>query len=315
MKTYNCHLKSGIRPTPEFAKKGLADFAVNIGVKCGHDCTYCSSGALLRCHPAFKAIGRSPFDSGYSVIDPEMPEKVAEDAKRRRKRGLVQLCTTVDAWAPDAQELALGRRCLDAILSEPGWSIRILTKNASVAKDFDFIKQHRDRVLVGISLTATTAKEDVLSVTEPNASPISERMVALRKAHKMGLRTYGMLCPLLPGIADDPTQIDRLVRFVASVGAEEVFAEAVNPRGNGLRRTEEALRSSGHVGEADAVARIRTRANWSQYVAALVGNLQVAMRKHMSIRQLRFLLYPTGLSEPDEAKIRKNGAGVIWLGE
>ena len=63
-----------------------------------------------------------------------------------------------------------------------------------------------------------------MSVIEPYASPISERMAALKKAHKLGLRTYGMLCPLLPGIADAPEQIDELVRFVAECGAEEVFS-------------------------------------------------------------------------------------------
>jgi DNA repair photolyase len=87
-------------------------------------------------------------------------------ARKISRRGLIQLCTTVDAWAPEAQELRLGRRCLEAILAEP------------------------------------------------YASPISERLTVLKKAHKLGLRTYGMLCPLLPGIADLPEQIDDLVRFV-----------------------------------------------------------------------------------------------------
>jgi hypothetical protein len=78
---YTYPLRSGIRETPEFAKKKLADFAVNVGLKCAHDCTYCSTGAMLRTHEAFKKLGRSSFDSGYSVIDPEIPEKVAQDAK------------------------------------------------------------------------------------------------------------------------------------------------------------------------------------------------------------------------------------------
>ena len=69
-----------------------------------------------------------------------------------KKRGLVQLCTTVDAWAPEAQDYNLGRRCLEALLAEPGWTVRILTKNAAVSKDFDLIERHRDRVMVGISL-------------------------------------------------------------------------------------------------------------------------------------------------------------------
>ena len=123
--------------------------------------------------------------------------------------------------------------------------MRILTKNASVTEDFDLISKHRDRVLVGLSLTGTPDKDDVLAVVEPYASPVSERMAALRKARKMGLRTYGMLCPLLPGIADDPAQIDQLVRFAKDCGAEEVFCEAINARGNSLTLTEQVLREAG----------------------------------------------------------------------
>jgi hypothetical protein len=55
----------------------------------------------------------------------------------------------------------------------------------------------------------------------------------MRRAHGLGLRTYGMLCPLMPGIADSPDQVDELVAFVKESGAEEVLAEAVNPRGPG----------------------------------------------------------------------------------
>ena len=313
--TYTYPLSSGIRPTPEFAKKKLADYAVNVGLKCAHDCTYCSTGAMLRRHKAFEKLGKSSFDSGYSIIDPSIPEKVAEDAKRKRNRGLVQLCTTVDAWAPDAQEHDLGRRCLEALLAEPGWTVRILTKNAAVAEDFDVIKKHKDRVLVGISLTGTTEKEDILSIIEPNASPISERLAALRKAHRMGLRTYGMLCPLLPGIANDPKQIDTLVRLVKGCGAEEVFSEAVNSRGNGLTKTEKALRENGFVAEAEAISRVRRKVHWSPYVADLIRSLQRAMRKHMTTRKLRFLLYPSGLLDEDLAKVERDKAGVIWLGK
>jgi hypothetical protein len=50
-------LKSGLQPSPEFAKKGLASYSVNVGTKCGHDCTYCSTGTMLRMHPSFKEAG------------------------------------------------------------------------------------------------------------------------------------------------------------------------------------------------------------------------------------------------------------------
>jgi len=303
----------GIRPSPEFAKKGLAQFAVNIGLRCGHDCTYCSSRAMLRCHKAFGELGKKAFATGYSIVDPGIADKVAVDARRLCRRGIVQLCTTVDAWAPEAQDLRLGRRCLEVILAEPGWMVRILTKNAAIADDFDLIQRHKDRVLVGLSLTGTPDADGVLRVIEPHASPIIERMAALEKAHKLGLRTYGMLCPLLPGIADAPEQIDDLVRFVKDCGAEEVFSEAVNARGNSLTLTEEVLRENGFMAEAEAVATIRKRKAWSFYATGLVQNVQAAMRKHMTVEVLRILFYPSGLTAQDRRTIQQDDAGVVWL--
>jgi DNA repair photolyase len=306
-------LAAAIHRSPEFAKKKLADFSVNVGVKCGHACTYCSSGAVLRCHSAFRVLGENPFKNGYAIIDPDIPEKVAAESRRIRKRGLVQLCTTVDAWCPAAQQHDLGRRCLEALLSEPGWTVRILTKNAAVARDFDLIEKHRDRVLIGLSLTGTADKDKVLAVVEPNASPVSERMQVLREAHDRGLRTFGMLCPLLPGITDAPAQIEELVAFLDQCGVEEVFAEAVNQRGPGLKATEDSLRESGFLDEADSLARIRRAETWSVYVADLIHNLQIVLRNHNMIGKLQFLLYPTKLLPTDRAHIEADAAGVVWL--
>lgn len=313
LRVHQYPLRDGIRPTPEFAKKQLAQFSANVGIKCGHGCTYCSSGSLLRCHVGFRQAGESPFKHGYCIVDPQIPEKVALDAARRRNRGMVQLCTTVDAWCPGAKEFDVGRRCLEAILGQPGWTVRILTKNAAVTGDFDLVQNHRDRVLVGLSLTGPVASEALLRVVEPLASPVSERMAAMRQAHELGLRTYGMLCPLMPGIADSPEQIDELVTFVKECGAEEIFAEAVNPRGGGLRDTAESLRKSGFSAEADAVSRIRTQSHWSAYTMRLIQTLQSSLRRQGVIDKLRFLLYPSRLLPADRAAIESDDAGIIWL--
>jgi DNA repair photolyase len=306
-------MKSGISRTPEFEKKKLATHAVNVGTKCGHGCLYCSTGAMLRMHHSFKEAGENPFGFGYAIIDPNTPKRVARDAKRIKKRGMVQLCTTVDAWSPEAQEHNLGQRCLQAILSQPGWSVRILTKNAAVRHDFDLLERHRDRVLVGLSITATAVKGELIEIIEPNASSIPDRMVTMVEAAARGLRIYAMLCPLLPGIADLPDQIDELVKFAVDCKAEEIFVEPVNPRGPGLRLCQEALGRWGYEAEAEAVGQIRKRQNWSRYVANLLTNVQQSIRRHSDIAKLRFLLYPSRLLDKDEARIREDDAGVIWL--
>ena len=315
MRVHQYPLKGGIMRTKEFEKKRLASFAVNVGTKCGHDCLYCSTGAVLRMHPSFKAVGENPFGHGYCIVDPATPERVARDAARHSERGLVQLCTLTDAWAPEAKAHELGRRCLEAILAEPDWSIRILTKNASVTDDFDLIERHRDRVLVGVSLTATRAKANVTKVLEPNASSILDRMVAMAEAAARGLRTYAMLCPLLPGVADAPANIDQLVEISDACHVEEIFVEAVNARGTGLHACQAALQEHGDLAEAEAMGAISTRDGWSRYARDLIFNVQESVRRYSDLGKLRVLLYPSRLLPEHVEEIRTHGAGVIWLGK
>jgi len=315
MRIHTTTLKRGIAKTAEFKKKGLAEYAVNVGTKCGHACTYCSSGAMLRMHSSFKETGENPFATGYAIVDPTTPERVAHDAAKLRQRGLIQLCTTVDAWSPEAQQYGLGRKCLEAILSQPGWTVRILTKNAAVIDDFDLIEKHRDRVLVGLSLTAPLAKAAIMAAVEPLASPIEKRMAALAEARQRGLRTYGMLCPLLPGISDGSSEVDELVRFALDCGVEEVFVEPVNARGPALGLTEQVLRTAGYGAEADALAAVRHGAAWSQYTRQLLENVQFSLARRHALSKLRFLLYPSRLTKADELWIRQHASGVRWLGK
>ncbi|MBN1590528.1 MAG: hypothetical protein JW888_13520 [Pirellulales bacterium] len=204
---------------------------------------------------------------------------------------------------------------MEAILSQPGWSVRILTKNAAVARDFDLIEKHRDRILVGLSITAPPDKEDVISIIEPNASTISERMAVMREAHGRGLRTYAMLCPLLPGIAESSDQMDEMVRFAVECACEEIFAEPVNARATGLKDTQTAIAKTGFAKEAESLGRIRRKMEWSRYVADLIANIQRSVRAHHDIRKLRVLLYPSGLRTEDAERIRRDDAGVVWLGK
>ncbi|MFC1762815.1 radical SAM protein [Planctomycetota bacterium] len=306
-------LKTGITRTPEVEKKRLATHACNCGTACGHGCLYCSVRASLRMHPSFKACDENPFQFGYAITDPSTPERVARDAKRIRKRGMIQLCSVTDAWAPEAHEYQVGRRCLHAILLESHWTVRILTKNAALVDDFGYIKQFRDRVILAQSVTGTPDRNEVIEIIEPHASGIMERMSAMRLASAMGLRTYAMFCPLLPGIADSPEQIDQLVQFAVECNAEEIFVEPVNPRGSGLRLSQEALELWGYTEEAKAIQRIRNMPGWSQYTTDLAKNAQRAVRKYSDIAKLRFLLYPKRLLDEDKATIMADDEGIIWL--
>jgi len=166
-----------------------------------------------------------------------------------------------------------------------------------------------------LSITGTPDKNDAVTAIEPNASPIAQRMAALWEAHARGLRTYAMFCPLLPGIADAPEQIDGFVRLAVECGAEEIFVEPVNARGAGLKATQEVLNDHGHRAEATAIGTIRQVKEWSRYVVRLVSAIQRSVRAHYDLDRLRILLYPSRLTAEDVARIRGDDAGVVWLGK
>jgi len=78
MDVYTTRLRSGITRSKEFERKRLACFAVDVGTKCGHGCSYCSTGAVLRMNRSFKEIGRPRREGGGG--DRPVPEAPARSA-------------------------------------------------------------------------------------------------------------------------------------------------------------------------------------------------------------------------------------------
>ncbi len=315
---YEHEMKTGIEETNAFEEKGLAEYGVNCGVKCGHGCLYCSSSGTLRLAKPFQLLdGRTIHDQGYAVVHPRIVERVAEDAKTIpfEKRGIVELGTTVDLWAPEARHYGFGRGCLEAILREPGWTVRILTKSEHVVDDFDLIEQYRDRVLLGLSITATPRCEAMINVIETAASTLTMRMEVMREAHRRGFRTYGMLCPLIQGIGATDREVDELFAFCREVGCEEVFAENLNSRGKAMEEVEAALRDNGYQHAANRVRDGRRKRGYSRHVVSLIQRVQRAARKYDYIDNLKFLLYEGKINEDARAELKRDDVGIRWLKE
>lgn len=78
---------------------------------------------------------------------------------------------------------------------------------------------------------------------------------------------------------------------------------------------EEALAAHGCRQQAEAIGAIRNRVRWSRYVVDLIQHIQSSVRRFHDIGKLRFLLYPSGLTSDDVARVREDDAGVVWLGE
>jgi DNA repair photolyase len=167
--------------------------------------------------------------------------------------------------------------------------------------------------MVGLSTGIPVDRDDLARAIEPNASPILKRLNALKKAHEMGLRTYGMLCPCLPGVADSEAVLRELFDVVLARGAKGIWTEPINSRGRAVAHTVQALRRAGLNTEADAVDHIRNRSNWSSYAFEFVQNAVKVATEKKTLDQLHILLYSASLTDEHAAQLRKYPKGIVWL--
>ncbi len=312
---YEHALEGGIKASPEFEKKGLATHAVNVGLGCGHQCTYCSSPSMRCRFTDYGELQLNAYDRGFAVIDPKTAERILKDMPKLKAGDTVMLSTLDDAWSPEARKHGVGCKSLEALLKNTPAQIRILTKSAEVAKDFDVIKGFEKRVMVGLSIGIPDSREDVAAAVEPNASPIRDRLKALKLAHDQGFRTYAMLCPCLPGVADTEAALTEMFKAVKVRGAEDIWLEPVNARGKALLNTATALRLAGLKAEADAVDAIRTKEAWSKYATALTENAVKVAEAQGVTGKLKILLYTDRFTDADRERLKQHKAVIKWLGK
>ena len=312
---FNIPRKAGIAKSPEFEKKGLATHAVNVSMKCDNACVYCSVPSNLRTHKCFKEIGRTAFKEGFAVINCNVVAQLRKETTHLEKDSTVQICTLSDGWSPQARMYGLGSGCLQHVLEHSPAEVRILTKNAEVRAEFPLIKQYRDRVMFGLSITGLPEHEAELRIIEPFASPIRERIAVMDEAGSLGLRTYAMFCPLFPGLFTDQGQVERLILQALKWGAEGIWAEIPNPRGPGLKSCSEAWNAAGHTRLATAVDAIRHAKGRSEYGVQITRWLQAAARKLGMISKLHILTYRSSFTASAQQLINQDPEGVIWLGK
>ena len=300
----------GITESPEFQKKQLANHALNVGLLCGHGCKYCSTAALLRRNNIFKSIGMSSFEAlqaGIAIVDPSTPTRAIKQAKKLKPTDTVMLSTTTDPYAPEAQTHDLGRQCALAVLENSQASLRVLTKNKAVSKDLDLFAAYRDRVMLGLSVTSPVSKENIVSILEPSASTISERLAVYREAKSLGIRLFGMLCPLLPGIASSRLDIQDMMQTILEFNPETIWVEPINPRGDCLIKCSETLSVNGFKEEAYQVNEIRKHELHQLYADDLIDDATKVARKIGCLDKLRILVYSDG------KEYSCDKTAVVWL--
>lgn len=192
-------------------KSKLTDYVINPYTGCQHGCKYCYADFMRRFHNIKEKWG----DFVYVKIN---CSEFLKEELIKNKAGNIWLSSVCDAYMPLEAKYKLTREILDIIVNSPyknKFTIEILTKSALIKRDFDLLKQ----LNVEIGCSINSLDSNISRIIEPFASLPKERINALKEAKEQGIKVYGFISPVLPGITN-LEEIFRELSFCSYVWVE-----------------------------------------------------------------------------------------------
>ena len=184
------------------SKSQVYDYAMNPYRGCSHACRYCYAAFMRR----FTGH-REPWGE-FVDVKINAPELLAKEMKKK-PMGRVWVSGVCDPYQAAEKKYRLTRKCLEILLGSD-WPVTIQTKSSLVLRDIDILKTSA-KVEAGFSIT--TADEKIRRIFEPGASPIKERINALKALRARGIKTFAMIAPLLPGAEKLPDKLAGAVDY------------------------------------------------------------------------------------------------------
>ena len=203
-------------------KSKLTDYVINPYTGCQHGCKYCYADFIRR----FQNIPENWGDFVYAKIN--CPGLLKTELAKN-KAGHIWLASVCDCYMPIESKFKLTRKILEIISKSPykkKFTIEILTKSALIKRDFDLLKQ----LNIEIGCSINSLDEKAARLIEPFASSPQQRIAVLKEAKKQGIKVYGFISPVLPGITD----LGKLFKELSF--CEYVWVELLNTQKSILNR-------------------------------------------------------------------------------
>jgi DNA repair photolyase len=164
------------------------DYVINPYVGCQHACSYCYARFMKRFSGHKEPWGKF-VDIKINAAD------LLRTEINKKKRAKVWISGVCDPYQPLEAKYQLTRKCLE-ILAQNDWPVIIQTRSPLVLRDVNILKEARN---FEVGLTITTLDDNIRKLFEPSAPSIMERLRTLDELHRLGIKTYAMIAPILPG--------------------------------------------------------------------------------------------------------------------
>ena len=164
------------------------DYVINPYVGCPHKCVYCYAEYMR------KFSGHS--EKWGDFLDVKQCDVPLKPGKLFRTS--VMLSSVTDPYNPYEKKYEVTRHLLKQLIYCQA-KVFILTKSALAVRDIDLFKQMYQ---CEVSFSFSSADEAFRQAAEPGASPVQDKINALKTLHEAGISTAVMVAPLFPGITD-----------------------------------------------------------------------------------------------------------------
>ncbi|HEX5900460.1 MAG TPA: intein-containing Rv2578c family radical SAM protein [Solirubrobacteraceae bacterium] len=107
----------------------------------------------------------------------------------------------------------------------------VLTKSPLLLRDLDLMKEIAAVTDISANLSVPTIDEKAWRASEPHTPNPRARLEAVGELNRAGIPTGVLVAPLMPGINDDPAQVQEILQAAADAGATGVSGIGLHLRG------------------------------------------------------------------------------------
>jgi DNA repair photolyase len=194
---------------------------------CSHACVYCFA---RRTHTYLDMGAGRDFEREI-VVKVNVPELLRAELRRPSwKRELVALGTNTDPYQWVESRYRMMPEIL-AALEEAETPVSVLTKSPLVLRDIEIYERMAKKLPVSVNLSVPTLDEEAWRATEPHTPSPAARLEAVEELRSRGIDSGVLIAPLMPGINDDPAQVQPIVDRAKAAGATFLGGVALHLKG------------------------------------------------------------------------------------
>ncbi|MEX2177306.1 MAG: radical SAM protein [Gemmatimonadaceae bacterium] len=237
---------------------GMGFWSINPYVGCAFGCAYCYARYAHRyviersvsAHPE-QTLLREAFETLPPWLAFErqifVKENAAEVLRRTLRHGSdrhlnllkgegIGIGTATDPYQPAERRFRITRGILEVLAEHEGLHCWIITKSPLVTRDVDLLRRIQRHNRISVHLSLITIDRELARRLEPRAPTPEARLRALARLRDHGIEAGINVMPVLPGITDQPDQLEPLVKAIADAGASYINACALRLRSAARQR-------------------------------------------------------------------------------